>query len=143
MPAATDALTDADRVEIADLAATYAHAVDRRDFDLLREVFVDTAVLDTGTATRNGVDEILAAMERLRRYESTFHILGQQRLRGGPDTALGETYCEAHHLSSDGDRSTDWIMKIRYIDDLVRTEPGWRIATRRLAVDWTETRRLD
>lgn len=141
--ARANVLTDADRLEIADLAATYAHAVDRRDFDLLHHVFVVDARLDTGKGVREGIDQIVDAMQRLLRYEATFHLLGQQRLVGGPDTATGETYCDAHHLTLDGDARADTIMKIRYADEFVRTDVGWQIAARRLHVDWTEHRALD
>jgi uncharacterized protein (TIGR02246 family) len=140
-------LSDADRREISELLTAYAHAVDRRDFELLAAVFTADGVLDTGRGIRTGLTEIRTAMERLHRYDATFHMLGQSRVAGGPDTASGETYCDAHHLlvepAEGGERRTDTVMKIRYADDFVRTDDGWRIAVRRLHTDWTEQRRID
>ena len=77
-------------------------------------------------------------MERLRRYESTFHLLGQVRFSGGPDTARGVAYCEAHHLLVESARRTDHVMYIRYDDRFVRTRSGWRIAYRKLEVGWVD-----
>ncbi len=130
-----------DRFALADLVATYADAGDTRDFDRLRLVFTPDATLDTGRTVRIGIEEILEAMTRLERYEATSHLLGQQLLEmTGPDRCEGLTHCQAHHLLSDGDGSTDRVMHIRYVDDFVRTAEGWRIRGRRLDVAWTDDR---
>ena len=104
-------------------------------------------MLDTGHGVRNGVDEIQRVMEGLHRYEATFHLLGQSRVDGGPETATGETYCDAHHLMVEevggAEVRTDTVMKIRYVDQLTRTGDGWRIGVRRLHVDWIADHRLD
>lgn len=135
---------DADvRAALSDLVGRYASAVDRREFERLRAVFTADAVLDTGRGMRAGIDEIVATMERLRRYEATFHLLGQQSLEPASGGAIdGETYCDAHHLLADDAGRTDTVMKIRYADRFVDTDSGWRIIRRVLHIDWTETRPL-
>ncbi len=133
----TDGLDLHDRAALGDLASRYAVAVDTRTFEQLRDVFLDDATLDTGRSVRSGIDEILTAMEGLRRYVATSHMLGQQLVEAGSEGATGVTYCTAHHLS-DADR-TDTVMHIRYHDEFVRTDAGWRIARRRLEVLWTDT----
>jgi hypothetical protein len=133
----SDGLDLHDRAALGDLASRYAIAVDTRSFERLREVFVEEATLDTGRSVRSGIDEILTAMEGLRRYIATSHVLGQQLVEARSEGATGVTYCTAHHLS-DGDR-TDTVMHIRYHDEFVRTDAGWRIARRRLEVLWTDT----
>lgn len=126
------------RAELADLAALYAVIVDRREFDRFDEVFTADAVLDTGRGERSGLAEITDAMAGLLRYEATSHILGQQLLSVADDGGVtGVAYCEAHHLTVDGDARTDYVMHIHYHDRFVRTAAGWRIAHRRLAVQWT------
>ena len=87
---------------------------------------------------RLSLTDLVATMERLRRYESTFHLLGQVRFSGGPDTARGVAYCEAHHLLVESARRTDHVMYIRYDDRFVRTRGGWRIAYRKLEVGWVD-----
>jgi hypothetical protein len=127
-----------DRLAVADLAARYAVAVDLRDFDRLREVFIAECRLDTGRAVREGIDSVLEAMEGLHRYEATNHVVGQQLLERHDADIRGLTYCTAHHLGTDGDIRTDTVMHIRYHDRFVRTDEGWRIATRRLEIVWTD-----
>lgn len=128
-----------DRAALVDLASRYALAVDTLDFERLRAVFVDDATLDTGRGIRTGLDEILTAMEGLRRYEATSHVLGQQVVEATDEGATGVTYCTAHHLRADGDSRTDTVMHIRYHDRFVRTDAGWRIAARRLEIPWTDS----
>ena len=128
----------ADRAELADLAALYAVIVDQRDFARFDEVFTADALLDTGRGRRSGLVEITDAMAGLLRYEATSHVLGQQLLSVTDDGEVtGVTYCEAHHLSSDGAERIDQVMHIHYHDRFVPTPDGWRIAHRRLVVPWT------
>lgn len=136
----SEPLDPSDRGRLADLAARYALAVDTREFALLRDVFVVDAVLDTGRGVRDGIDEILTAMEGLRRYEATHHVLGQQLVERDGDDTTGVTYCTAHHLRDDGEERTDTVMHIRYHDHFLLTGEGWRIARRRLEIPWTDVR---
>ena len=129
-----------DRSMLADLAARYAAAVDFRDFDRLREVFTADCLLDTGRGERDGIDAIIEAMQGLLRYDATTHVVGQQLLETHDGDIRGVTYCTAHHLRTDptDGRRTDTVMHIRYHDRFVRHDDGWRIATRRLEVVWTD-----
>lgn len=131
-------VTTDDRQALHDLVSRYALSVDTRDFDGLRQVFVPDAELDTGRSVRSGVDEILTAMEGLRRYVATTHLIGQQLVEGGPDDATGVVYCTAHHLSGDEGKQTDMVMHIRYRDHYRRTSDGWRITRRRLDLLWRD-----
>ncbi|MEZ5164966.1 MAG: nuclear transport factor 2 family protein [Acidimicrobiales bacterium] len=131
-------LTGNDRFALADLAARYAVAVDRREFALLRDVFTDDAELDTGRALRTGIAAIIEAMEGLRRYVATSHVVGQQRRAFDDDELTGIVYCEAHHLTDHGDHRTDKVMHIHYHDRYVATPAGWRIGRRALDIRWTD-----
>ncbi|WP_420640115.1 nuclear transport factor 2 family protein [Candidatus Poriferisocius sp.] len=138
-----------DRLELADLVATYARCVDRKDPAGVAACFAPDGVLrridlpsgGSLLGERTGRDEITQAISRMP-YHSTFHFLGQQQIDITGDTASGETYCIAHHLTvpEDGSPSTDFIMFIRYQDEFVRLAEGWRFAGRELHIDWTETR---
>jgi hypothetical protein len=136
-------LTVADRIELTDLVARYAVAVDSRDFASLRDIFVPECTLDTGRAVRDGIDAVLEAMQGLLRYEATSHVIGQQvvnqRVVGESDDGVdGLVYCTAHHLTDHGDHRTDKVMHIRYHDRYTRTDAGWRIAARRLELVWSD-----
>ncbi|MCY4036136.1 MAG: nuclear transport factor 2 family protein [bacterium] len=138
-----------DREDLADLAAQYARCVDRGDPEGVAACFTPDGVLrivnlaEGGkvVAERNGRDEIVRAISRMS-YDATFHFVGQQQTDIAGDTATGETYCIAHHLTipDDGSPATDYIMHIRYQDRFARVDAGWRLAVRELHIDWTETR---
>ena len=75
----------------------------------------------------------------LTRYDRTFHFVGNHRYWRNGDTASGEVYCLAHHLSTDTDGATDFVMLIRYLDRYRREPAGpWLIEDRLLRVDWSE-----
>ena len=153
-----------DRAAIAALVAAYARHADGRDFDALAGLFTERGVLamhqghpdSTEPArVRNGRDEIVAAMQLLRSYTVTHHMLGQQSVWFGandPTRATGETYCLASHVrphaegagedshAHDG-ADTGSVMRtmaIRYFDEYVDEGDSWRIERRRLAIDWID-----
>ncbi|MDE0116727.1 MAG: nuclear transport factor 2 family protein [bacterium] len=138
-----------DRDALADLTAEYARCVDRGDPEGVAACFAPDGVLrivnlaEGGkvVAERTGRDEIVRAISRMS-YDATFHFVGQQQVDIDGDTATGETYCIAHHLTipDDGTPATDYIMFIRYQNQFVRLDEGWRFAVRELNIDWTETR---
>jgi hypothetical protein len=138
------------RATLRELSERYAAACDRGDGDAYAAVFTPDGrlrVFDPHPAAEARVEivgrERLAGVPlALQRYTRTFHFLGNATYDVGADTATGEVYCLAHHLTADGHGGTDYVMFIRYQDDYVRADPGerWLIADRRLLVDWTEVR---
>jgi hypothetical protein len=138
-----------DRLAIQDLAAKYARAVDRRDFELLESLFTRDARLavhygdPAKVAARNemrGVERIVAGIRTIDRYRATTHFVGNQTVEIAGDEARAETYCLAHHLHQRDGRWFDHVMSIRYADRCVRESGRWKFAERVLAVDWTEDR---
>ena len=135
------------------LAIDYAAAVDGRNSDLLRSLFVEDAVLTVedlaaGTArTREGLDAIAAIPAALAdRYPVTFHVLGQCSYAPGPrpETASGEVVCVAHHhVGALGAAAIDRVLHIRYLDRYTRLDDvgdrrdGWRISARTVQVQFT------
>jgi hypothetical protein len=133
------------------LSERYARAVDRRDGAAFAEVFVaegriqvfspedsPTPIGETaGNAALAGVPDAVGS-----RYFKTQHFLGQSTYEVSGAVATGEVYCMAHHLSPlPRGGNADYVMFIRYADRYSRGEDGgWRIAERRVLVDWTETR---
>ena len=137
-------------VELRALAESYAHGADRRDRDAFLSAFHADGRLTVFTNTddpeprsvRQGHEELAAIPDLLSRYDKTFHFLGNHRYSVDGDTASGEVYCIAHHLTTDPHGATDFVMLIRY-EDSYRRDPGgeWRIAARVVRPDWTESRR--
>lgn len=138
----------ADRLALRELAARYAHAVDRRDRDMFLSVFHPDGTLvltdysdpSVVTATLRGHGELAAVTARITRYDKTFHFVGTANYDVGRDQATGEVYCVAHHLTPGLHGGTDYVMLVRYQDRYSRRDGRWAIDERRLVVDWTELR---
>ena len=115
-----------DRAEIADLVTTFAIALDRRDFDLVRSCFAPDAGEHAETL-------IASLREELEPWRRSTHLLGNQRVEIDGDRASVETYAYVSY-QRDGQRAaTHWSDGARrYLDDLVRVEGRWRIARRRI-----------
>jgi SnoaL-like domain len=56
------------------------------------------------------------------------------------DRATGETYCLAHHVTSEAGQATLLIISIRYLDTFVRQRGTWKLAERTLVMDWSDQR---
>jgi ketosteroid isomerase-like protein len=152
----------------AHLVAAYAAAVDRRDLEALRALFLPDATL---TVTRGegepevhrGHAGLAAVVEMLGQFEATLHEVsglvvdldkgdagaaGPEAVAAGAsaggtaDEARGESVCVAHHITrGEGRESSDLVLHGRYLDRFARDEHGaWRFAARELRVLWTEKR---
>ena len=62
----------------------------------------------------------------------------QLRVRIDGDAATHQCYLQAQHVRHAADPSPNYIVGGRYEDDLVRTAAGWRIAHRRLVIQWND-----
>lgn len=132
--------------ELRALAERYARGCDQGDGALYAGVFLPDATVrvfrgDDEPSTMQGVDVLVTVPEKLGHYDKTFHFLGQSTYEVGDDEATGEVYCLAHHLTADRHGGTNYVMHIRY-QDTYRTDGDgrWKIADRRVNVDWTDTR---
>jgi ketosteroid isomerase-like protein len=144
------AATAAEVVELRALAESYAHGADRRDPAAFLSAFHPDARLlvftdsddDEPRGVREGHEALGAIPDMLSRYDKTFHFLGNHRYSVDGETATGEVYCMAHHLTNDAHGATDFIMLIRYLDSYRKGADGaWRSAEREVRPDWTESRR--
>ena len=137
------------RSAVRELVDRYAVEVDRHDGDAVAALFVPDGRLELHrdgigrpvTSVVAGGDAIAAAIDGLARYRVTTHLVGQHLvdLVDG-DVATGVAYCLAHHVGAEGDPSANRVDSIRYLDDYVRTDDGWRFVRRRLSFDWSEVR---
>jgi 3-phenylpropionate/cinnamic acid dioxygenase small subunit len=139
---------DIDRVvaqhAIRDLLLRYCRGVDRRQYDVVRSCYHDDATDDHGDYT-GGVDGFIDHVRKqVERYESTMHFVGNMLIE--PDARLrrarSETYTIAfHRLAPRGNTpARDFVVGLRYVDDLDVRSGEWRIAARVCVIDWT---RLD
>jgi len=130
-------------LSLEELALAYAHALDSNRPELLEQIFTPKAELTGPTRKYMGRAAIMAVPNMLAsKYRCTTHLVGNRLiLSAGAGHARGETYCLAHHLSSRPEGLwVDEIMAIRYRDEYEKTGDEWRFSSRRLQVDWLETR---
>jgi len=122
------------------LVLDYAEAVDRLDEALLRRVFAADAVLEGPGWRFAGIDEICSILPIMKdSFVSSWHATHQQTIHLEGDRATGETYCAGRHLQKGGYADNQVMtLIIRYRDTFTRTADGWRIASRKEVVDWTE-----
>lgn len=138
-------LTLDDENALRALAARYARALDRRDGAAFLEVFTRDAVLrvfdpgrtDAPYGIVHGHGELRHILDRIARYDATFHTLGQAVYEPAPGGATGEVYCTARHLTRTRHEATEFTMLIRYLDRYGIADDGWLIVDRSVVVDWT------
>jgi ketosteroid isomerase-like protein len=133
-----------DERAIREVLARYCRAVDRLDIDLLRTVYHPDAV-DTGRPQGRGVDGTIedfyahVAAGPERGIEATPIVLGQTLFEfDGDDVALTETsFVGAHRRRVDGAVTQQGFVG-RYLDRFERRDGEWRIAHRRVVMDWAQ-----
>jgi ketosteroid isomerase-like protein len=141
----------ADRLAIRELVEAYAHCADRRDANGQMSLFTaDThfvVYMDAKDATPSqelhSRDALAPVFAELNKYEATTHFLGQSTIFTlTEDSATGEAYCLAHHVTLEGGKRRLMLASLRYLDTFVKNDGSWLFAERRLYVDWMEERAL-
>lgn len=130
-----------DEASLRRTAELYAKGADRRDKAVWAEVVTEDCVVEgpgfkmEGRAAIVGSLDILASM-----FHTTQHRVHNQVVTITGDTAHGETYSTADHLKTEGGKTTLLAWAIRYQDTWRRAEGVWRFSSRKLVIDWEETR---
>lgn len=128
-----------DRIEINDLLVRYARAVDRCDAALFAQVWAPGAVVDYGSGETDAAAWSDDLVMRLRQMDRTQHQISNSLVDLHGDAATAETMCTAYHRFTEAGTPLRMVVGGRYLDRLVRTGSGWRIAARRYVMDWNET----
>ena len=136
---------------VSALAPGYAAAVDALDGAAFADLFTDDGELwvpdlaagGAPTIRRAGRVQLLAIPSGLARYHVTHHAVRRSIYEVSGRTAIGEVTGVAHHLlaSDDADDGgVDVIWYLRYVDEYVDTDGGWRIGRRVLHLRGIEER---
>jgi hypothetical protein len=143
---ATDAIET--EWELRRLAERYAVAMDTRDSDELRRLFVPDGALVVRApgkaeplgvfrgAGSDGIGLIADLLDRL--YDSTMHHVTGQLVEIDGDEATGRTYCLAYHICNDEQGRRLETLGVAYDDRFVCTEGGWRFRTRDATRLWSQ-----
>ena len=141
----------ADRLAIRELIEAYAHCADRRDAKGQMALFTpDTHFVvymdakdPTPSQELHSREALAPVFAELNKYEATTHFLGQSTIFTlTEDSATGEAYCLAHHVTLEGGKRRLMLASLRYLDTFVKNDGSWLFAERRLYVDWMEERAL-
>ena len=124
-----------DRLEIQELLVRYSHSVDTRDWDAYENVFTPDAFIDYTCFGGPAGDpkEIRAFLEMAMPNFSSFQHMIANTVLDFVDTdhVKGRTICHNPMVMDLGDDKTHVMyFGLWYVDDIVRTADGWRIAKR-------------
>ena len=128
-------------LQIRDLAYRYARVMDARDFDRLPEVFMPDAELVGPGYAMKGHDELRAGLKGLEQFSATLHCVHNQYTcfdEKDPTRASGEIYCVANHIYEKEGVTFKLDMGIRYDDEYVRSDEGWRLRRRFFNMIWEQ-----
>ncbi|MEO9461977.1 MAG: nuclear transport factor 2 family protein [Marinomonas sp.] len=140
-----------DREAIRDIITVYAHAIDRRRWDIMPGLFHDDAEFGFGVVAGGWRDFVEQARGVIDPCLATQHQLGQI-LFGfeGDDVCHTETYMTAMHTIPPGhpmpeifppkDEIYSAVIAGRYVDIFEKRDGAWKIAKRTGIYDWREFR---
>lgn len=142
-----------DREAIREIIALYAHAIDRRRWEMMARLFHDDARFGFGPVEGDWRGFVAQARAIIDPCIATQHQLGQTLIGfDGPDVAHCETYMTAMHVVPAGypqsgafpDRGETYaaIIAGRYVDRFERRDGAFRIARRQGLYDWREYRAI-
>ena len=124
-----------DRIEINDLLIRYTKAIDEKDWRLLDTVFTPDAELDyvSSGGIKGGYPEVRTWLSKaLAIFPVTLHYVTNSEVTLSGDRASARTAVYNPMFFTNPDGSTHhFAVGAWYVDELVRTKDGWRIAKRR------------
>jgi SnoaL-like domain len=128
-----------DEQAIIDLTIAYTWALDTKQLEELRNVFLPNATASLRGVDCDSVDAIIARIGgSILRLDRTQHFIGNHQVRVDGDTATCRCQLQSQHVLTGTEGGDNYIVGGTYEDRLVRTEAGWRIAHRVMTQTWTE-----
>lgn len=129
-----------DIVAIQQLLATYVFAIDAKDFDALDHVFTPDAQFDysvTGGEIGDYAKIKPWLKKALAQFPVTQHLIGMPLVKVEGDRATARTML-FNPMQMAKPEGHIFFVGATYVDELVRTGNGWRIAKRSEADAWTK-----
>jgi hypothetical protein len=125
-----------DRFEIQDLVYHYAHLIDSKQFDALREtVFTDDAFIDY-SVYGGSVGDLETTISFLKEaltpelFPNCQHLNANVQVSLAGDSGSGRVMCFNPMEMSLGEEKTTYMLGLWYLDEYRRTPQGWRICRR-------------
>jgi 3-phenylpropionate/cinnamic acid dioxygenase small subunit len=123
-----------DRFEIGDLLTRYTRAIDTKDFELLDTCFTPDAFVDytSSGGVKGPYPEVRAWLAKaLAAFPAMMHFVGNSSVELDRDEARTRSYViNPMAVPAKGRSRHAFTVCAHYVDKLVRTPQGWRIAER-------------
>ena len=122
-----------DRIEIQDLLVRYSHCIDTRDWDGLDRVFTPDAFIDYTAfgGTKGTLSETKDFLGRaMKLFKSFQHMISNMLVELDGDRATARTICHNPMVMERDGKDHVFVCGLWYVDELVRTDAGWRIKQR-------------
>ena len=131
-----DPIDPEDRLAIADLLASYCHAMDASRADLCIRLFAADAVLETPVGAATGRDAILAWIEgrlalRPKGFQVGHYLLNPLFARVDAERIRARSMLLYTRQSTEPEGRSELLSTGIYEDEVVRTAAGWRFVRRR------------
>ncbi|MFI6517542.1 nuclear transport factor 2 family protein [Spirillospora sp. NPDC050679] len=133
-----------DRLDIIDTCTRMGWHADRREWDLLKEVFAEPVTLDYtslngGEPVELSPAQIAGAWQGvLGNFEATQHLIAGHLVTVLGDTAVCTANFQAAHRLANPFGSPLWTLGGTYRWTLARTGDGWRITAVVMTATWAE-----
>jgi ketosteroid isomerase-like protein len=134
-----------DREAIRDLVLCYSRAIDRKDIELLRDLYTEDATDTHGDSFDGNAEDYCKFIEGSLPYmQYSGHHVCNHMISVEGDVGNGEVYCLAYHYIPDQANPGKWVedfMAVRYIDNYRRCADGkWRFSKRVVTYDFHTVR---
>ena len=132
-----------DRFEIQDLVFHYAHLIDSKQIDRLREdIFTADVHIDYSVfgGSVGGLEETIAFLNASLTSElfpNSQHLNANVQVQLQGDTATGRVMCfNPMEMQIAEGKTHTFFLGLWYVDEYRRTEKGWRICRREEVKSW-------
>jgi hypothetical protein len=137
-----------DRIAIKNLVDTFSILADQKETEKQTLLFAEDAVSETYVSealvsSLKGWKQIGDAFANfLARFETVYHINGQQTINLNGDIASGISYCAVTLIGIENGKKFSTSIGAFYEDKYVRQNNQWLIAHRKATFAWQEKREL-
>lgn len=130
----------ASKSAIMDVLAVHCRGVDRADEAALKSAYWDDAEVAYGGFEGLAHTFCEALPNSIVRFRSTQHSISNVIIRFSADatSAAVETYVTAYHYLAEAGQDTEMTFLGRYLDRFERRDNRWKIAHRRVLMDWNQ-----
>jgi hypothetical protein len=127
-----------DRDELHALVTAYCRAVDRADYDTLRQLYHPEATDSHGSFSTGGVENFIAQLAAAEPYvRVSQHNITTTNFVIDGERARGEIYCQVFHTFAGREHDIDVIIGGRYLDEYTKHEGRWKFSRRTIVADWS------